>query len=133
MEISYLDPLHPEYSRHLKVVTTHSGIIEAHADVLTMCIPANNMLKLTASFCPMPTSSGPIRRLTNQPQPGVMASGSTPVPPVVQWLREVIETQEGYTAFKQGQHHVQMNASVVVSWWFAISFSECYSQTVSPV
>lgn len=133
MEISYLDLLHPEYSCHLKVVTTHLGIIEACADVLTMCIPADNTLKLTASFCPMPTSSGPICRLANQPQPEVMVSGSMPVPPVIQWLREVIETQEGYAAFKQGQHHVQMDASVVVSWWFTVSFSEHYSQMVSPV
>jgi hypothetical protein len=46
---------------------------------------------------------------------------------------EAAETRDGYTAFKQGQHHVQTNADIVASWWFAVSFSERYSRTVSPV
>ena len=41
--------------------------------------------------------------------------------------------RDGYTAFKQGQHHVQTNVDVIASWWFAILFLEWYSQTVSPV
>ena len=60
-------------------------------------------------------------------------SKSAPVSPVVQWLMEAAEMLEGYTAFKQGWHHMQMNADIVAFWWFAVLFSEHYSQTEAPV
>lgn len=63
-----------------------------------------------------------------------MVSELTPVPSeVIQWLMEVAKTWEDYIAFKQGQHHMQMNAAAVASWWFVVLFSEHYSQTVAPV
>jgi hypothetical protein len=62
-----------------------------------------------------------------------VVSESAPVLPVIQWLMEAAETRDGYTAFKQGQHHVQTNVDIVASWWFTVSFSERYSRTVSPV
>ncbi|KAI9573822.1 hypothetical protein HD554DRAFT_2166606 [Boletus coccyginus] len=139
-EVSYPDPLYPEYSRHLKAATAGSNIVEAHADVPTVCVPASNTLKLTASFRPMPSSSaglgaGPVHQPAGQPQSMVgMVSEPAPVPSkVIQWLMEVAKTWEGYTAFKQGQHHMQTNAAIVASWWFAVLFSEHYSQTVAPV
>lgn len=99
-----------------------------------MHVPADNALKLTVSFRPMPPSAGPVQQPTGQPQsmPAVSESAQA-VPPVIQWLMEAAEMREGHTAFKQGQHHMQTNADVVASWWFAVSFSERYSRTVSPL
>ena len=111
------------------------NIIGACVDVPTVCIPADNALKLTVSFHPTPPSAGPVQQLASQSQSSgiVVVSESVPVPPVIRWLMEAAKMRDGYTAFKQGQHHVQTNVDVIASWWFAILFSEWYSQTVSPV
>ena len=100
-----------------------------------MCVPADNALKLTVSFRPAPPSAGPVHQPAGQSQSSGMAvvSESAPVPVVIRWLMEAAEMRDGYMAFKQGQHHVQTNADVVTSWWFAVLFSERYSRTVSPV
>ncbi|KAJ8580034.1 hypothetical protein M405DRAFT_87997 [Rhizopogon salebrosus TDB-379] len=47
---------------------------------------------------------------------------------VAAWLSNKAKEEPGYTAFKAGQHHVQPNASVIVSWQFAVRFCEKYSQ-----
>lgn len=60
-------------------------------------------------------------------------SESAPISPAIEWLTDAAKMQEGYTAFKRGQHHVQMNADVMASWWFAVLFSEHYSWMASPV
>jgi hypothetical protein len=125
--------LHPEYHRRLKAATAGLNIVGARADVPTVCIPTNNALMLTVSFRPTPPSAGPVHQPAGQPQSTVVVSESALVPLVIQWLMEAAETRDGYTAFKQGQHHVQTNADIVASWWFAVSFSERYSRTVSPV
>ena len=134
-EISYPDPLHPEYSRRLRAATARSDILDVRADVLTMCVPADNALKLTVSLRPVPSLSRPVPGSADQPRARGAATGSESVlvPPVVQWLREEAEKWEGYAAFKRGQNHVQTNANVVASWRFAVSFSEHHSRTVSPV
>jgi hypothetical protein len=132
-EVAYPELLHPEYHRRLKAATAGSNIVGAHADVPTVCIPTNNALTLTVSFRPTPPSAGPIHQPAGQPQSTVVVSESAPVPLVIQWLMEAAEMQDGYTVFKQGQHHVQTNVDIVASWWFAVSFSERYSRTVSPV
>ena len=101
----------------------------------TVCVLADNALKLTVSFRPTPPSAGPVQQPAGQSQSSgaVVVSELVPVPPVIRCLMEVAEMWDGYTAFKQGQHHVQTSVDVVASWWFAILFSEQYSQTVSPV
>lgn len=155
-EVTYPDPLHPEYSRRLKAATIRSNIVEAHADVPTVCIPADHALKLTVSFRPMPlrlrvpvvpspaATAGPSLAHqstgTGSGQPSqcgesmpVVVSESAPISLAIEWLTDAAKMQEGYTAFKQGQHHVQMNADVMASWWFAVLFSEHYSRMVSPV
>ena len=135
-EVAYPDLLHPEYGHCLKATTTASGlnVVKAHTDMSTVHVPADNALKLTVSFRPMPPSAGPIQQPTGQPQstPAVSESAQA-VPPVIQWLMEAAKMWEGHTTFKQGQHHMQTNADIVTSWWFAVLFSECYSQTVSPL
>lgn len=136
-EVSYPDPLHPEYSRRLKAATAGSNVVRAHADVPTVSIPADNALKLVVSLCPMPPEAGPsvCQPAGHSQSMACMESKSKSalVSPVIQWLMEAAEMLEGYTAFKQGQHHMQTNADVVASWWFAVLFSECYSRTEAPV
>lgn len=48
MEISYPDPLHPEYSRRLKAATVGSNIVEAHADVPTINMCGDQTSKIGA-------------------------------------------------------------------------------------
>ena len=71
-EISYPEP---EYSRRLRAATGRLDTLDVCADVLTMCILANNMLKLTVSFCPVPSLSRPVPGSTDQPQAGGLPWG----------------------------------------------------------
>ncbi|KAF8549716.1 hypothetical protein OG21DRAFT_1525615 [Imleria badia] len=138
-DVSYPNPLRPKYSRRLKAATAGSNLVEAHADVPTICIPADNTLKLMVAFrCLVPIPARPVQQptgsLSSQLQfTPVVASKSALVSPVVQWLTDTARKEQDYTTFKQGQHHVQTNANLVGSWWFAVLFLEQYSWMVSPV
>lgn len=139
IEVSYPDPMYPEYSRRLKAVGNGLNIIETPAEVPAVRIVADNVLKLTVSspsrlITPESLPTGPVHQPAGQSQSVPVATNElAPVSPVVQWLVGAAEMREGYIAFKQGQHHVQTNANIVASWWFAVLFSECYSQAESPV
>ncbi|KAF8129502.1 hypothetical protein EV363DRAFT_1584558 [Boletus edulis] len=139
IEVSYPDPMYPEYSRRLKAVGNGLNIIETPAEVPAVCIVADNVLKLTVSspshlITSESLPTGPVHQPAGQSQSVPVATNElAPVSPVVQWLVGAAEMREGYIAFKQGQHHVQTNANIVASWWFAVLFSECYSQAESPV
>ena len=50
MEVLYPDLMRPKYSRRLKAATAGLHIVDAPADTLTVCVPANNSLQLTVSF-----------------------------------------------------------------------------------
>ena len=71
-EISYPEP---EYSCHLRAATAHSDTLDVCADILTMCIPANNVLKLMVSFCPVPSLSRPVPGSADQLQAGGLPWG----------------------------------------------------------
>ena len=133
-EISYPDPAQPEHSQCLRCCgpTAGSNTTNAHRnDVRVIYVSADNSLKLTVHLSEaLPTLASGSSRPAQQPT--VLVGGSQRVPSVVQWLAEP-QSWKGYTAFKQGQHHVQTNAAVMALWWFAVEFSEHYSHMLSPV
>ena len=119
MDVSYPDPMQPEYSQHLKTATAVLNVVDTPTNTPTVCVPANNSLDLTVSFHlpPPPPSQLPLQlESPDLKQCAGVTNKSDRVSPTVQWLVEAAQSQDGYTAFKQGQHHVQMNADIMASW-----------------
>ena len=67
MEILYPDPLPLKYSHHLRAATACSNVLDIYADMLTMCVLADNVLKLTVSLHLLPSLSRPVSRSADQP------------------------------------------------------------------
>ena len=83
-EISYPDPVQPEYSRCLRRPAAGSDTIDAGHDACVIYVSANNSLKITVRFSaplPTPASSQPVQ------QPTALVDSAQRVPPSSSGLR----------------------------------------------